>query len=258
MRYQPHYTISVLILLTCGLTTWTHAESFRVESEVFFGKAREPVFENLSIFSDGMIYDFLLSDSPEVTVFDPVRGRVILLDPTKKRKTTLTTEQILDFTARLKTHIRQKDNPDLFAPTFDEEFDEGSGWLTLSSRFLTYRVKTSKPKLDSAAQQYRQFADWYSRLNATRLGNPPPFARIKVNEAVAVRGLVPEEIEREITISGGLKKTKHVARSRHIINWRLSKTDRDRIAEVNKNLATFESVSYQQFCETVEVASTRK
>jgi hypothetical protein len=128
----------------------------------------------------------------------------------------------------------------------------------LSSKFLTYRVKTEEPKQEDAAQQYQHFADWYARLNATRPGNPPPFARIELNQAVANRRLIPKEIQREITVTQGLNKTTLVARSRHIVNWRLSRTDREKITEVSRNLVTFESVSYHQFREPDKAATAKK
>lgn len=225
------------------------AEDFRVETDVFVGNQKKPVAQSLTLFASGLIYDFPLAGSEEVTVFDPVRGRFVLLDPPRKVKTTLAGQDILQFTAALKAHAQEAKGAVAFAaqPQFERSVDEQTGWLTLSSSILTYRAKGQLPKHASIVETYRQFADWYARLNATRPGGLPPFARMELNQALAGRGWVPEEVELTVASTTPVVGKNLVLRSRHHFNWLLSSTDRQRIEDAGTQLVTFQAVSFQDY-----------
>jgi hypothetical protein len=135
----------------------------------------------------------------------------------------------------------------LLRPEFRVEMDEETGWLTLSSKQLTYRVKGVEPKWPEAVRRCRQFADGCARLNALRPGNLPPFPRIEVNKAVAQKGWIPTEVERSIQLGKGLSSGKHLARSRHSVIWQLSNKDRERIAEADRHQANFRAVSLDEY-----------
>ena len=111
----------------------------------------------------------------------------MLLDPQRKVKTTLTTQELLQTTAAIKSQAQELDGLFAFAadPQFNREVDVPEGWLTLSSSLLTYRVKGMEPEPADVVGAYRDFADWYARLNATRPGNLPPFPRMELNRLLA-------------------------------------------------------------------------
>ena len=120
---------------------------------------------------------------------------------------------------------------------------------------MTYHAKGIKPKPADAAERFRQFADWYARLNAVRPGNPPPFGRLELNELLASHGLVPEEIERTFVREKRLTNQTQRARSRHLFVWTLSGTDRKRIEKASECLTSFESVAPAQYWRAPSVAS---
>ncbi len=97
------------LYLIAGATAAT-AEEFRVESKVFSGKDEAPVSESLTLFADGRVYDFL-SSPREITVFDFIRGRIVLIDPVRKVRTEMTTEQLNDFIDKLRSHALLKTMP---------------------------------------------------------------------------------------------------------------------------------------------------
>src|SRR5438105_11834412 len=76
-------------------------QEFRVDTELFENQAKEPFLQTLTIFADGMMFDFLLTEPREVTVIDPARGRITLLDESRKLKASITTQEILNFTLAL-------------------------------------------------------------------------------------------------------------------------------------------------------------
>jgi len=234
------------------------AQDFRIETEIFFGKSKEPTSENLTLFSGGVVYDFMLTGSNEIAIFDATRERFVLLDPTQKKKLTLTSDLIIQFVTKLRVHEFQKKAPFFFAPEFDQTFDEKENSLTLASPRMTYKVKGLRPEDTSAAVQYRKFADWYSRLNATIPGSMPPFPRLKLNEILAEKGLIPERVELTVTPKKRLVQKKLEVTSRHLIIWQLSKRDREKIEKANTYRASFQAVSFEEYRQITSVASNRK
>lgn len=230
---------------------------FRVETDVFIGSEKQPFAQNLTIFTSGLIYDFPLVGPDVITVFDPVRGRFVLLDAKRKVKTTLTTDHIREFNAAIKARAAEIPGAFAFAanPKFKTSFDEETGWLTLASEPLTYRVKGTEPKSKETVRSYQQFADWYKRLSALRPGGMPPFARIELNRAVASRGWVPDEVELTIVPSSRLLGRNLKVRSRHLFNWRLSNTDEKRVSRAGDHMANFQTVTPDDFWNTREIAA---
>jgi hypothetical protein len=183
------------------------AQDFRVDTEIFVGDEKEPAAETLTIFSHGLVYDFLLTGPEEITLLDTVRGRFTLLDPARKVKCGIAAQEVLQQTLSLEAHaVESKDALFAFAaqPQFDVSVEEATEngqpivRLGFSARPLEYEVvarPTDRPEVVTA---FRYFADQFARLNALRPGNLPPGARLEVNKALAERKLLPLEITRTI------------------------------------------------------------
>ena len=231
----------------------TRGQEFRVETDVFVDPEKEPVVETLTIFSNGIVYDFLLSGVEEITFFDREKKRLVLMDTKREVKTELTTDSILSFIAQMKAHMVDS-RPQFLVGKAAQVHDGDDGWLELSNDRVTYRVKGVSPKEDDAARQFQQFADWYARLNAMR-HNLPPFFRIHLNSVLASKGLIPKTIERTIVSKRGLTETKQTLRSRHLTNWRLSVTDRRMIDRAATNLATYRTISFRDYVQLPAVAA---
>jgi hypothetical protein len=242
------------VVVAMSLVAEAAAEEFRIETEVFAGKQKEPFAKNLTLFTDGLVYDFSLLGPEEITVLDPARGRFVLLDLKRQIRTTLTTKELLEITAAIKTHAPEMDGVFAFAanPQFETQFDTEKNMLTLRSAVLTYRAKALSPKFASAVSSYQQFADWYARLNAVRPGSLPPFARIELNKALAERGLIPEEVELTVAPTNRLVGRTVVIRSQHAVNWRLSNTDRKQIETAGSHMAEFQPVGFKEYTRKTE------
>jgi hypothetical protein len=244
-RYLLRLPLFCVLLATLALPAI--AQEFRIDTEIFIGKEREPAAETLTLFSNGLIYDFLLSKPEEITLFDPLRGRFTLLDPIRKVRCGLSTQEVLDYVLALETHAVEAKDP-LFAfaakPTFTptvEEYEENGQQLVrvaLSAKPLEYTVVARKPERPEAVRAVRSFSDWFARLNAMR-GNLPPGARMELNKALAERDLIPWEITR--TIDG------KSARSRHLVTWTLSGEDRKKIERAGTYMAQFTAVGFDEY-----------
>jgi len=241
------------------------AQEFRVDTEVFFGQEKEPQVEALTIFVDGRVYDFLLTQQ-EITVFDPPRGQFTLLDETRRVKATVTTQDLMGFAQELEAHaVEEKHALLVFAarPKFEttsEEVNENGQDLVrikLAGKPLEYAALGQKPQRPEAARVYRHFADWYARLNATRPNNLPPGARLALNAELADRELLPREIIRTITAANPLAKKDEV-KSQHLVNWTLSGEDRKKIERAHDAMATFKSVSFNEYRDGPEKGAGNK
>ena len=123
-----------------------------------------------------------------------------------------------------------------------EENDETRFRITMTSKEITYKVVGHRPQHPQAVHAYRQFADYFSRFNAVRLGGLPPGARLALDKVLAEKALIPIEIERTDSAPG----RKLEVRSRHLINWILSKQDRQRITDAGNYLAEFKEVPFDE------------
>ena len=237
--------------LTLTLTAWCAlglADDFRIETKLFNGGGKEPVSQTTTLFKAGRVYDYL-SGPPQVAVFDKPRGRFRLLDIGRQVQTEISTEKVLTFSEELQTNAAKSKSAYLrfvAHPTFDTKVDAESGELTLSSQHLTYRAETEKPEADEAAQQYREFSDWYARLNAMmNPGSQPPFARLALNNELAKHGKLPKKVN--LVIPAQVAGWGKDLRSEHRIHYNLLPRDLKSIDETDHQLATFKQIAFKEF-----------
>ena len=243
--------LAAIVSIALGLAAAGRAEDFHVESSVFSGKDSKPISQNTTIFRAGIVYDYL-SDKT-VAVFDKPRGRILLVDPNRKVKAEVRTEELKEFCDELQERASKEGNAYvkfLANPQFDVSVDEKTAELVFKSPHMTYRISTLKAENDEAAQQYRDFSDWYARLNAMT-NHTPPFARLAVNEELHRRGLVATQVQLTIPPQILLKGHGVSLHSEHQIKWKLLKLDLDLITETQTQLDAFKSVSLEKFQEVM-------
>jgi len=137
----------------------------------------------------------------------------------------------------------------LAAPKFEEAFDRDAAELTFESPWMSYRLKTVPVEEAETARQYREFCDWYCRLN-TQLnpGSRPPFARMIVNEALQRYGQFPQQVD--LTIhpgKDGFLAKKITIRSEHQLIRRLLESDRSRVAQTDQYMAIFKPLGFEEY-----------
>ena len=129
---------AVFFLVWCSVTIGM-AQDFRIETDVFLDEEKEPVVETLTIFTNGLVYDFMLTGTEEVTLFDRDRNRLVLMDTERKVKTELTMDSILSFVAQMKAQLSDEQRKFLLSATSDAAIDE-EGWLKLANDRVVYRA----------------------------------------------------------------------------------------------------------------------
>jgi hypothetical protein len=249
-------SFAVMALLACVLASGTvaaRAANFRIDTKIYVEDDSEPVGHNLTLFRAGIVYDFLAAPA-ETAVFKRSAeggGRFILLDPARKLRSEISTQQIVAFLAELRNWAAMQKDPLLkfaAAPQFEEHFDPTRGTLRLESDVMRYELQTIEAKNPDALAIYRQFSDWYGRLGAvTHVGSTPPFPRLAVNAALARHGRLPESVRLVIEASKPYRTKPLVIRAEHQISWRLSRHDQQRIDELDEQLVNFRAIPYAQY-----------
>ncbi len=243
----PQSLLKFAVLLSLCFVTSLQAGELRIETDVFSHDEEESISHTVTLFDAGTVYDFV-DDTQQIAVFrlptSTHPGQFILLDLKVKRRTEVTTDKIKALMDKLtKWAMKQEDAMLKFSaqPEFDETFEAGTGQLTLDNPQWNYTVATVPAEDDQTLSQYRQFMDWYTRLNVMMHSSPPPGPRLALNAALEKHGVVPVEIRRTVdSNSTGLRAT-------HLFSWRLSREDRAQIDEVRKHLASFEKVGNKDF-----------
>jgi hypothetical protein len=223
------------------------AEGFRIETKIYVGKEKEPVSTATTLFLNGTVYDYL-SEPEQIAVFrkppGDKPGRFILLDPERRVRTEFSTEKLSGAMDKLHKWASQQKDPFLkFAadPKFDEKFDGESGQILLTSYEENYRIDTVPAEKPEALAQYREFLDWYTKLNTLLEAGPPPEPRLKVNAALAKHKVIPTRVE--LTRKGDDKPV----RAEHDFTWRLSQSDQKKIDDANASLAAYKLVENEEF-----------
>lgn len=235
------------------------ADDFRIQTKVFKsdptakkGQPPKQVSETTTIFRAGLVYDFLTvpGQVEEITIFDYPRSRFILLDPTRRVKTIVKTDEIKGFTQQMQLRARQHKEPllnFLADPKFEPLSNPTSEKFGLTSVWMNYDVETMAAKNAYVAQQYADFADWYAQINA--MINPaalPPFARLAVNDELKQRRQLPVQVR--LTLFPQEAEKKQVTlRADHNVQWRLIDSDLRRVDDAGEYMAAFPEVSLDDY-----------
>jgi hypothetical protein len=225
----------------------SRAENFRIQTKVFEGKSELPISETVTIFCDGVVYDFL-QQPPQTAIFSRPSGknagRFILLDDDHQLRTEISTKKLEGAMVNLRTWAGQQSDKFLkFAanPDFKESFEPGSGQLVLASHLESYTVETVPAKRPKAAAEYREFLDWYAQLNSLLSGSPPPQPRLELNKSLSRHKAIPKSVE---LIRAGRGEP---LRAEHEFTWMLTKSDRSRIDDANAAMASYRGVTNEEY-----------
>lgn len=219
------------------------ATAFRVDTDVYAEGTKEPVKQTLTLFKEGVYYDFAIDETQAVTVIDPLHGRIILLSPQKQKKTILKTEQVNSYLAQAREQITGTELAAMLTAAGQVHFDPQQNKLRVGDDTLYYEATLQTPKDASMAQQYADFADWSARLNAILPPKFPPYLRLALNRQIAERGFLPEAIYRVAQH----KNTTNTLRAQLIANGRLSTEDTSKLQKVGELLQTCDEVTIEEF-----------
>ena len=234
----------------------------RVESELFADGGDEPVARSLTLFHEGVAWDFLeLPDAAgksavigEIVLHDPARERVLVIDPARQVKTQVDLIRLERLSVSLAKWARTNDDRLVRwagGPDFTAGFTEHDDRLELVGPRVKYAVAYEEAPCTEAAVTYRQFADTAILLKALmQPGGIPPFPRLAVNRRLEDAGAIPSEVMLEIdprlsALGGRPERLRCV----HKVHPRLLAGDLERIEDAKHHVAAAEPVDPATFVD---------
>jgi hypothetical protein len=240
--------------------------AFRIESEIFTGDGDEPVARSLTIFCDGVAWDFLESlpkaadtagaddggpaSAPgEIILHDPARRRMVLIHPGRNLRTEIEAVTLDRLAASLEAWSRTADEPTVrwaggpdLAASIEEPKDRS---ITIEGPRIRYEVDYEPAPSPAAAETYRRFADAAILLKAlVQPGGLPPFPRMAINRRVAAALAIPTRVTLRVgAAEGGFGFSTATLRSTHRLHPRVLEEDRDRIESAMAHLVVARPVT---------------
>lgn len=257
LLHRSVFTWLVAWLLLCGLGARATAEEIilRVESAVFVDDDETPAATSLTLFHNGITWDFLDSSDDgegDVILHDPARERVVVLDSRLNIKTEIRTIRLERLNVSLATWARQSNDPLIKwagAGDFGDAIIADGDHIELSGPRVRYTVDFNRSASDAAVAAYRRFADTAILLKALmQPGGIPPFPRLAINRHVEVAGGIPVEVTLRITPKLSLMPgSSNTLRSVHKVHPQLIDSDHSRIDAAGARLTVAEAVDLEEF-----------
>jgi len=244
------FTLAALFVSAGLAVAWpAPAADFHVENAVYIEGNARPQSQGVTIFHDGLVYDFL-TDPSEIIVFDKAHRRFELLDLTRRVRSEVSLDDVKAVVERAKQRLAGHSNPQfrwLGAPSFDEALDRDKSALTMRSDSLTYEVQLL-PAGPDVAVQYREFSDWYAQFNyVLNPGSRPPFARMKLNDALERNQGIAKEVR--LTANFTANEPPQRITSRHELAGQLDSSDTKRLADARDAMQSFRHVSLKEYMQ---------
>jgi hypothetical protein len=257
MNMTARLLTSLLLGLLVAGVAWADDEAFRVESEIFVGHGGQPVARSLTLFRDGIAWDFLErvdagGGGGEIVLHDPARERVVLIDPERNLKTQVDAVRLERLSVSLASWARKSDDRLVRwagGPDFGEGMTENDDHIELVGPRVRYAVEFAPAPTRQAADEYRRFADTAILLKAlVRPGGLPPFPRLAINRRVAAAGGIPHAVALEVDSRLGVMTGRADSlRCVHKVHPRLLSGDVSRIEEAESRVAVATAVDLATF-----------
>lgn len=257
----PRLLVLAVINLAAVMAAPAAAEDFRVETHVYVGDNKEPASNNITRFKGSVVWDFA-GDGSEIVMFDKTRGRFAMLDLQRKVRTEVTTGEVMQFTQQLRDWANGQDDPLLkfcASPRLDKIPGTTPQTVTFKSSLLTYEIETERPDKPEIAARYRDFSDWYARVNTLfRPGLLPPFPRLLVNEYLGREQLVPQRVQLTLAPQRSHGNKQRIVRSEQTFVYGLLESDLEQIDRAAGYLVTLRSVSLAAYRQNETAAAPAK
>lgn len=255
---------SLLLGLLSAVPAWSEEAAFRVESEIFVGQGGQPVARSLTLFRDGIAWDFLepaaaAAGGGEIVLHDPARERVVLIDPARNLKTQVDAVRLERLSVSLASWARKSEDRLVRwagGPDFGEGMTENDDGIELVGPRVRYAVEFAEAPTRQAADEYRRFADTAILLKAlVRPGGLPPFPRLAINRRVAAAGGIPHAVSLEVDSRLGMVGGRADSlRCVHKVHPRLLAGDVSRIEEAESRVAVAQAVDLATFAAPPETS----
>ncbi|WP_417395695.1 hypothetical protein [Gimesia chilikensis] len=272
--WRPLLITGILAVVQLAGSNTGIAQEFRIRTTVYHHQPQvDPtiVSRSVSIFHAEKVYDHV-DGLGEVTIFEPARKRLMILNESRMIKTVINFDEIKNVLNVAQHQTQEYIHDQLkvqgsqgkkiaselqfqLEPQFNIQFENNKNLLTLDSKLITYRVQCVSPDQQDAVETYLRFADWMARLNyVLHPYTLHPTSRITLNEELRSRKKLPIEVELQTRMEDPL----HL-RAEHKIHWKLDHKDRGLIHhwETLRKNKDVSSITLQEYLRN-QFANLRK
>lgn len=166
-----------------------------------------PISEHRLIFRGGMVYDVTQQPASRrrfVTVFDPQRTRIVLLDRQSLVRCTVSTDHLVELAAKARAATESPERREALGLAAAAEVDESGQRFAIRFGRVAYETDSQLPDHPQNARAFASLSDWAARLNMARQVNtPPPFGRMTLNRALAAAGRMPRDLSISVRQDSG-------------------------------------------------------
>jgi len=260
------YSVFYFLFWTFAITPFLQGQEFRIDTELYLDGSSKSSSRNVTTFSDAVIYDFVMSDSPtpepiQITIFNRSEKKFILIDMQRKIRCELERAQLIKLLEAMRKEAMQNETIRFMADIqFEEDYDITSGIVEAESDLIRYELQGSHPNDSTILPAYHDFLDHYTMLGATDPQRFPPFARMKFNQIIKKYGWVPRTVTFSVGTNEDFQRPMK-AKTEHTLNMNLSDRDRQRIELAKRCWMNYNMVSlseYRGLPELVNDESTSK
>jgi hypothetical protein len=241
-QIRMHFLSHAALLAPLLFTAPAAADTFRVTNKIYEGTDRNPSEEHWILFDDGHIYDLPQVESRYVTVYDLVKNQITRLDRKTQVQTTMKTDDLIEATAQARATAKTEEQREKLGLTAKVVASNRVTGLSIRFGNYEYHATTQTPPDPAVAARYGRFADLALRLNILRLGAPPPFARMTLNDHIALAGELPAETILVLHLDDAKKQYRSTQELTEV-----SAADRKKIDEVRGMLALYRPVRPKEF-----------
>lgn len=235
-----------------GLSQSTN--DFRIETDVLLVDRAEPIHQSVTIFRNGVAYDYSRSEPHRVTVIDPRENRVVFLDSRREVQARINLAELYQFMEGAREELAKSHLSEAISDADLVNVDPTRTRITVGKKFCRYEATLQKPEMESAADLFAMFANASASINSWQSPDrsPPSFARIKLNETIQQMGAIPSEIARTIVTNKGHEQTLN---SRLHVKWSLSSEDEKLVEKFGSMLMIYPSLEVSQYLAHQETAT---
>jgi hypothetical protein len=215
--------------------------NFRIDTDIYLDPSEPPVKRLLTLFRGGVYYDFE-DDLLQVTMIDPLRERIVLLDRKRQVLCEVSCAELMSDISKAQDEITSKINEMIANPQIIDE-DISKKTFTMGTEHIQYICKYETPQNKDIVRQYVDFANWSSRLNAVYPPHMMPYVRLQLNDTLAERNALPIDL----TLKTIKRMSEQEISCKLLSNWRLSSDDQASITRVGTMLTQFRRVNVQEY-----------
>jgi hypothetical protein len=221
--------------------------SFTVVQRIYQSDETVPAAQHRLLFDSGVIYDLPEIQQRIVTVYDPAKQQITMLDREAKNRTSVSTDQLVEFTAKVKAGAEQPTSLGIDAKVHPSDRVEGYTAAFSADHQgnhfeARYDVTTQSAASRKMAEDFGRFSDLSSRLNLLRHRGLPPFARMSISRKLTSLGVLPSETH--LTVQRGDQTQRF--RSTALVEP-MSGKDVETIKQVQGMMTMYRSVALDEF-----------